>query len=384
MKLLLVGGTGVLSSAVAAEALKQGFEVTTITRGHRKALVGVESLVHDCRDYAGIHAALSGRHFDATIDFLCVSRKEVESSFRLYAPLTSQYFFISSCMVYDTRIGGWMKEESPKVLPMWRYSVDKWDSEMALAKLAAESNCPVTVVRPGVTYGDTRIPYGEAPRYGYHWTLAGRILAQKPIIRWNGGLNRCNIMRVEDFAVGCVGLIGNRAAYGQAFNICGDETPSWAEVLDALSLALGTKAMTIDLPSEFYAQEWPKRAGAILGGRSHDFLCSNEKIKAAVPTFRQTINLVEGIAKTISAYKNQNYQHGIDWEYDGDTDRIIAKWCKHTGMNKEEINLGFVDYLGNATIQDRMKYWKNKYKDSPIMKTLVRTRHILRRATTFY
>ena len=384
MKLLLVGGTGVLSSAVTLEALKQGFEVTMINRGRRAIPDGVESLVFDCHDYVGVGKALAGRHFDATIDFLCFSRQELESSFRLYSQFSSQYVFISSCMVYDTRGGGWMDENSPKVLPMWRYSVDKWDCELALNQMALQSPCKVTVVRPSVTYGDTRIPYGEGPQYGFHWTLAARILAEKPIIRWNGGRNRCNVTRVEDFAIGCIGLIGIPAAYGEAFNICGDETPSWAEVLDALSLAIGKKAKTIDIPSEFYAREWPKRAGAILGGRSIDSLCRNDKIKEAVPGFRQTIGLEAGIARTVKAYQERHFQNGIDWRYDADSDRIIDKWCRQNGIPTKELNLSFVDYLGNASFRDRMEYAKIRHGDSFFVRLLRRTKRRLSRIVFFF
>lgn len=384
MKLLLVGGTGVLSSAVTHEALKQGFEVTMINRGKRAIPDGVESLVFDCHDYGGIGNALAGRHFDATIDFLCYSKQELENSFRLYSRFSSQYLFISSCMVYDTRIGGWMDENSPKVLPMWQYSVGKWDCELSLIQLAHQSPCKVTVIRPSVTYGDTRIPYGEGPRYGFHWTLAARILARKPIIRWNGGRNRCNVTRVEDFAVGCIGLVGNPAAYGEAFNVCGDETPSWAEVLDALSLAIGKKAQTIDIPSEFYAREWPARAGAILGGRSIDSLCRNDKIKKAVPKFIQTIGLNDGIARTVKAYRERNFQNGIDWRYDADSDRIIDKWCKQRGIPSKGLNLGFVDYLGNASFRDRMEYAKIRHGDSLAVRTLLRMKRKLAHATILF
>ncbi len=384
MNLLLVGGTGVLSSAVAAEALKQGIQVTAINRGRSKAVAGVESLVHECHEHAAIRSALAGRRFDATIDFLCYSPKDLEDSYSLYSQFTSQYVFISSCMVYDTRTGGWMDEESPKVLPMWRYSVDKWDCELKLNQLASRSDCHATIVRPSVTYGDTRIPYGEGPRYGYHWTLVARILAEKPIIRWNGGNNRCNMTRVEDFAVGCIGLIGNPAAYGEAFNVCGDETPSWMEVLDAVSLAIGKKARTIDVPSEFYAREWPERAGAILGGRSIDSLCRNGKIKTAVPAFRQTIGLAEGVARTVEAYRERNYQNGIDWRYDADSDRIIAKWCKQRGIPLKGLNLRFVDYLGNASFRERMEYAKIRHGDSFAVRVLRRTKRRLARIPVFF
>ncbi len=155
-----------------------------------------------------------------------------------------------------------------KILPIWSYSVNKWASEKHLEILAKKSDTNYTIIRPCVTYGDTRIPYGISPKYGYHCTLVSRILNEKPIIRWNGGVNRCNMTRVEDFAVGVVGLIGNRGAYNEAFNICGDETPSFNEVLNVLSELSGKKVKIVDVTSEFYAQELPNHAGEILGGRS--------------------------------------------------------------------------------------------------------------------
>lgn len=80
-------------------------------------------------------------------------------------------------------------------------------------------------------------------------------------------------------------LIGNPSAYNEAFNICGDETPSFNDVLDCLSELTGKIVKTVDIDSAFYAKEVPQRAGEILGGRSIDSINSNEKIKAAVPSY---------------------------------------------------------------------------------------------------
>ena len=272
--------------------------------------------------------------------------------------------------MFDTRVGGLLNEDSPKVLPIWQYSVEKWAAEQKLQKLASATQCNYTIVRPCVTYGDTRIPYGIYPEYGYHWTLCARILAEKPIITWNNGDNRCNMLSVEDFAVGVVGLIGNDKAYNEAFNICGDETPSWREVLSAVENYLGKKAITIDVTSEFYANNLPHRAGEILGGRSIDANISNIKIKAIVPEFKQSISIKEGVFKTLDAYKAQNYQLGIDWRFDGDTDRIIEMWCNTQGVSSKKYNLGFVDYLGKATWQDKYQYLNTKYHDAIWMKII--------------
>ena len=366
----MVGGTGVLSSAVVAEALRKGMDITIITRGSRKAPQGVNNILCDKDDYDRLSDLLKGKKFDAVIDFLCYHEEELVKSFQFYSGYTNQYFFISSCAVYDTRVGGVLNEDSPKVLPMWSYSVEKWASEQRLALLAAETNCKYTTIRPCVTYGDTRIPYGIYPPYGYHWTLCARILAGKPIITWNNGENRCNMMRVEDFAVGVVGLIGNEKAYNEAFNICGDETPSWGEVLTIVEEYLQKKAIRVDVTSEFYAEQLPNRAGEILGGRSIDSINSNAKIKSVVPEFKQTISIKDGIYRTLDAYKAQNYQLGIDWAFDADIDRIIKLWCKQKGISMEDMNLRFVDYLGNATSEDGFTYYSTPYHDGLLKKIL--------------
>lgn len=370
MNLLIIGGTGVLSSAVTAEAMRRGIAVTMINRGKRRIPEGVEQIKADKDDLQTIAKSLEGRSFDAVMDYLCYTDAQTEKSARFYMKYTKQYFYISSCAVYDTASlnGEVADEESKKVLPIWKYSVDKWASEQKIEAMFKGSEFNYTIIRPCVTYGNTRIPYGISPAYGYHWTLCARILAGKPIITWNQGKNRCNMTRVEDFAVGVVGLIGNPKAYGEAFNVCGDEAPTFRDVLDVLSECLHKDVVTVNVSSEFYAKELPNRAGEILGGRSIDTINSNAKLKKAVPEFKQTVFLKEGIMKTLDAYKTQDYQHGIDWAFDAATDRIIKVLCKQKGISPAKYNLGFVDYLGTATKADRKAYWLEFHKDNPFVR----------------
>ena len=364
MHILLIGGTGVLSSAVTKEAMRRGIAVTMITRGLRKIPPGVESIVCNNKEYEKIETILTDRKFDAIIDFLCVKPEQLEKSFILYSKHTNQYFFISSCSVYDTTTKGLYSENDKKVRKEWPYSVEKWECEVLLQKLAMTSACHYTIVRPCLTYGNTRLPYGIAPVFGKHWTLIARIIAGKPIIRWNHGVNRWNMMRVEDFAIGMVGLIGNTKAYGEAVNICGDEMPSYDEVLQSISRNIGKPVITVDIDSAFYASEMPANiAGEIIGGRSADLTCDNGKIKRLVPEFKQSIGLDEGIAKTIAAYQSENYQLGIDWFFDAKTDRIIEKWLRLNNEHKR-YRIGYVDYLQTGKLSDRFAYYEERYRGS--------------------
>ena len=370
MKLLLVGGTGCLSTAVTQEALKKGVEVFMINRGNRTELIpqDVHLLKADINDKQRIYNLIDSLHFDAVIDFICYTEKQLEYSFNLSKNKTNQYIFISSCAVYNTEICRICDEDSPKILPIWQYSVDKNKCEELLMKLAKNSKTNYTIIRPGVTYGNTRVPYGITPPYGCHWTIVERILHGKPIITWNNGDNYCNITHVDDFAVGVVGLLGNNKSYNEAYNVVGDETPTWKDVLDVLSELLGKKVNTFDIPGEYYANEIPSRKGEILGGRCSSGKCSNKKIKAIVPEFKQSISLREGLKRTLDYYKSNNYLFGIDYSFDADTDRIIAKYAKENKMSEQGKGLYYIDYLKQNNYKNRWIYILYYHKDNYLLK----------------
>ncbi len=365
MNLLLIGGTGVLSSAVVAEALSRNIEVTIVNRGKKKREIpaGVTLIKADYRDRELMRSKLDGLHFDAVIDFICYNRKQIEYSIDLLHDIADQYVFISTACVYDTRKPGIKDEDADKVLPDWDYSVNKWSCECYLKEQAEKLGFNYTVVRPCVTYDDTRIPYGVMPLYGYHWTFCARILSGKPVLRWDGGAARWNMMRVEDFAVGVVGIIGNRKCYGEAFNISGDTPYSWDDVLKTLGELLGKAPQVFDLTSEEYKRCYPDRKGEI-AGRALDLIVSNRKIKEYVPDYATTFSLKDGLQKTIDAYRENNYQLGIDWRYDAATDRAIKVLSGKKGVSPKQYNLGFIDYLGTATAADRRTYWLEFHKDN--------------------
>lgn len=386
MQILIIGGTGVLSSAVTEVAIKKSIKITMINRGNHSIPQNVELIKSDRKNFNFIKKSLQGKTFDAVMDFLCYSDNDTEESVRFYSNYTRQYFFISSCAVYDTqKMGGRpCSEDDVKSLAIWDYSVNKWRSEQKVHLLFKKLDCKYTIIRPCVTYGNTRIPYGIDPRCRCHWTLIARILEGKPIIRWNGGNNRCNMTRVEDFAVGVVGLIGNENAYNEAFNVCGEETPTWNDVLAIISKTIGKEIKTIDIPSEYYAKELPLRKGEILGGRSIDAIMDNKKIKSVVQDFRQTIFIEEGIKRTIEAYKQNNYEEGIDWRFDADTDRIITKWCKLNKISVADLNLKYIDYLNNASLNEKNIYWLEKNKDYVIIRLVDKIFTIFRKIKRRY
>lgn len=354
--LLVIGGTGVISYAVVLEALKQGYNVTCINRGKTKSQIlpsEVEILKSDYRDGRKIAQLLNGRIYDAVLDVLCFRKEDIDYSMSLFKNHCRQYFFFSSAEAYNKpKYENCICDENAELgNPLWSYSINKAACEQELKRLAAKYNVIYTIVRPAITYGNTRIPYGVMPPYGYHGTIIQRLLHNKPIIIWDGGKTNVSITRVEDFAFGFVGLIGNEKAYNQAFHISGDENHSWKEVIDVLACYLNVTPTYVDVTSKKLGYELPDLKEQIVGGRAVSQYLDNSKMKNAVPGFKTNIPLKEGIKMTVDYYQNNKYLYGIDWQFDGNMDRIAAKYNKLYHPT-------FIDYLGNANDKDRAKYNK--------------------------
>ena len=96
MQILIIGGTGVLSSAVTEVAIKKSIKITMINRGNHRIPENVELIKSDRRNFDFIKKSLQGRTFDAVMDFLCYSDEDTEESVRFYSNYTIQYFFIKN------------------------------------------------------------------------------------------------------------------------------------------------------------------------------------------------------------------------------------------------------------------------------------------------
>lgn len=366
--LLVVGGTGVISYAVVSEALKHGFRITCINRGktkNQKMPSEVEIIKADYRDRLLVEQKLRNRFFDVVIDVLCYTEEDIDYSVSLFKDRCEQYIFFSSCAVYNKGKGDYeCTEDSPLINPVWQYSINKVKCERRLISLAQGYNFNYTIVRPAVTYGNTRIPYGVMPPYGYHGTIIQRIINHKPIILWDGGSAISTITRVEDFAIGLVGLLGNKRAYNDVFHIVGDERHTWKDVIDYMGEILNIKPVYCNITKEQLAKEMPERKGEILGGRGINQLLNNSKIKSIVPEFKTNIPLKKGLEMTVNYYMNHNYLNGIDFSFDGLWDRIAKKYKCSCG------NIEYIDYMNDARFIDKVIY-NTSFYDIRLLKKIM-------------
>jgi putative NADH-flavin reductase len=100
MKILFIGGTGIISSACSDLALARGHELFMVNRSVSKQLpvpAGATLFQADVyNDETSLAALLADHHFDAVVDYLAYHPNDIERDLRLFRDKTDQFVFISS------------------------------------------------------------------------------------------------------------------------------------------------------------------------------------------------------------------------------------------------------------------------------------------------
>jgi nucleoside-diphosphate-sugar epimerase len=322
MKVLFIGGTGIISSAVSRLAVERGIELYHFNRGksHRK-IEGVKNISGDIRNVEETKQVLKDYFFDVVVNWITFTPEHVQADIEIFAGKTNQYIFISSASAYQKPILKLpITEETPLVNPFWQYSRDKAECERILMNANRKSNFPVTIVRPSHTYDNTLIPND----WGY--TILDRMLKDKKIIIHGDGTSLWVLTHNTDFAVGFVGLFGKKEAIGEAFHITSDELLTWNQIYQMMADELGVPLNAVHIPSDFIAKYNPAHGAGLLGDKSHSVIFDNSKIKKLVPEFDCKIPFSQGVKEIIAWYKNNKDWQVVDEDINKSIDEIIGAY----------------------------------------------------------
>jgi nucleoside-diphosphate-sugar epimerase len=90
------------------------------------------------------------------------------------------------------------------------------------------------------------------------------------------------LTHTSDFAIGLIGLLGNKAAIGESFHITGDEVHTWNQIYAEISIALGVDIPElVKVPTDFICEVAPEYTGTLKGDKSHPGVFDNSRIKRA-------------------------------------------------------------------------------------------------------
>jgi nucleoside-diphosphate-sugar epimerase len=324
MRVLFIGGSGVISSACSRVAVEQGIELFVLNRGvstTRPLPPQVTMLRADIRETNAVMQKIEDLEFDAVVDWVAFTPEHVRADIELFEGRTSQYVFISSASAYQkppARVP--ITESTPLRNPFSEYSSNKIACEEVLVAAYRVRGFPVTIVRPSHTYDKTLVPFGGG------WTVLGRMLAGKPVIVHGDGTSLWTLTHHDDFARAFVPLLGHSRTLGEAIQITSDDVLTWNQIAEMLAAALGVTARLVHVPSEVIAAADPQWGASLIGDKSHSLVFDNSKVRALVPGWHAVIPFERGAREIAEWYLADPARQVTDTALDALMDKLAATW----------------------------------------------------------
>lgn len=328
MKILIIGGTGTISSAITRLLAASGHDLWLLNRGTRKDEVptNVKQVIVDIDNEDEVLRQLGDEQFDSVCEFIGFVPEQVERDIRLFRGRTRQYVYISSASAYAKPARNHVITEGTALAnPYWQYSRNKIACEELLMREYREQGFPVTIVRPSHTYCERGVPLSVHGPKG-SWPVLKRMMEGKPVLVHGDGSSLWTLTWNEDFARGFVGLLGNPKAIGEAFQIMSDEQLTWNQVYECTAQALGVPLRLYHVSSDFLAAVAPDDydfTGNLLGDKAVTVVFDCTKLKRAVPGFQATTRFDEGVRRCIAYLLAHPELQVEDPEFDAWCDNVI-------------------------------------------------------------
>src|SRR6478672_3314934 len=321
LRVLFIGGSGVISSACSRVAVDSGIELLVLNRGHSAARPlppGASMLRADIREPGSVRDVIKDLDFDAVVDWIAFTPGHVGADLDLFRGRTGQYVFISSASAYQTPPARMpVTESTPLRNPYWQYSRDKIACEDLLVAAYREEGFPATIVRPSHTYDETLVPFDG------RWTLVERMRQGKPVVVHGDGTSLWTITHHTDFARAFVGLLGRREAIGEAFHITGDEAPTWNRIYADIAEAAGVEPHLVHVTSDAIAAVDEEFGDSLLGDKAHSMVFDNSKIRSLVHGWAARAPFRQGAQEIVDWHDADPARRVVDQRLDAVYDRLV-------------------------------------------------------------
>jgi nucleoside-diphosphate-sugar epimerase len=259
--ILLIGGTGIIGSAMVKEATRRGFDVTVITQEKSKHLPKkVKQLVLNRHNRNKFREAVTQLHtqWDIVFDIYAYDEKDAKQTYDCFKASAKHIFVLSTTLVYDRSkpnkgaikpssrlakmgiMGGYV-DHKLKLEQFWRQVTDvNW-----------------TILRPYHIIGSGSL-LGCVPLHNRDPKLLQRMRNGNALTICNGGTLELNFIHPKDIAKIILKAYGNKKTFSKAYNTVNPAVITAHRYFKMIGDILKTKAIIKNKP---IAEIWCEKAG---------------------------------------------------------------------------------------------------------------------------
>lgn len=259
MKILIIGGTGLISTSISRQLLEAGYDLTLYNRGETppRLAEGYQLIQGDRDEFDTFEQQIAeAGTFDCVIDMICFKPEQAESDIRAFKGRVGQLIFCSTVDVYTKPPASFPVVESHERQALSDYGRDKAKCENLFMAAHNVGHFPVTILRPAHTYGEGG---NIIHTFGRSSIFLDRLRQGKPVIVHGDGEALWVSCHIDDVARAFVNAIGNERAFGSTYHLTGDEWQTWNQYHERLADAIGApKPSLVHIPADILVRIAPE------------------------------------------------------------------------------------------------------------------------------
>lgn len=301
MRVLIIGGTGLISTAITRLLQEQGADVVHFNRGQAPSQLATPppTLIGDRKDYAAFEAQIAAAgSFDCVIDMIGFVPAEIESAVRALRGRTAHFIFCSTVDVYTKPAQRYpvTEDAARNPRPSFPYAHAKAACERILEAAHARGDFPVTIIRPAYTYGEGR-GLLHTFRGGFYYLQ--RIRSGRPIVVHGDGTSFWPSCHRDDVGAAFVRAAGNTHTFGKAYHVAGEEWMTWNQYHQGVAAALGApEPALVHIPTDLLAQALPEAPAWCQENFQFNNLFDNRAARADLD-FRYSVTWQTGVRRVV-------------------------------------------------------------------------------------
>lgn len=328
MDVLIIGGTGVISTGITQQIGATGHDTTCLTRGETDADVpeDIDFIQGDRNNRADLDRAAMEVEPDCVIDMVCFEPDQAEAAIDVFEGRITQYIFCSTVDVYHRPpASNPVQEGASREPPVSDYGENKAECEDLFMAAHEDRKFKTTIIRPWSTYGEGGTVFHT---FGQGTYYLDRIRQGKPIVVHGDGTSIWGSCHRDDVGLAFVNAVGNDTAYGEAYHVTSEEIITWNQYYRRVARAMDApEPELIHIPTEQLWKVLPERTEMLEAHFQYSTVFDNSKAKRDLD-FKYTIPFEEGIRRTIDRLEAED---AIDpWDTEND-DAVIEAWRDMTG-----------------------------------------------------
>lgn len=314
MRVLILGGTGLISTGIIKHLLARGTDITMFNRAQRpNPWPGrVIQIVGD-RNAADFEERFANDRFDVVIDMIGFTPQQAERDVKAFANRCGHFIYCSTVCTYGVKV-------PPRVLvdetfpqePISEYGRNKLASEKILANASAAGAFPLTTIRPSHTYG----PGGSlVDQLEYDPPTWDRMVKGLPILMADSGMGLWQSTHRDDVGKLFAYAAGNAKTFGQAYNATIETVFTWRDYYSLAGRALGVEPTLVSMRADWIIAQDPKRFAPLAEIFRWHGAYDSGKARRDVPEFRPEIDFLTGAKQTLDDVRRRGTWKSDDARY---------------------------------------------------------------------